>query len=212
MSLNIAVVDYGMGNLFSVVKAVEYVAEATDRVMLTSNPDEIYRADHVVFPGQGAARDCIRELQQRGLVEAIRDAAQQKPFLGICMGLQVLMAHSDENDGVDCLGLYPGRVKHFPRDMEQALKIPHMGWNNVQQTKRHPLWNKIADDSMFYFVHSYSVFPDDTSLVAAVCDYGITFTTAISRDNVFAIQCHPEKSAEPGLQLFKNFLQWDGAA
>lgn len=211
MSLNIAVVDYGMGNLFSVVKAVEYVAASADSVVLTSDPSAIQKADYVVFPGQGAAKDCMHELHQRGLSEAVHEAATSKPFLGICMGLQVLMSHSDENNGVDCMGVYAGSVKHFPRDMQRDLKIPHMGWNNVRQTKAHPLWENIDNDAMFYFVHSYSVSPDDETLVAATCNYGIAFTTAISRDNVFAIQCHPEKSADAGLQLFKNFLQWDGS-
>lgn len=210
MSQNIAVIDYGMGNLFSVVKAVEYVATAEDRVILTSCPEEVSKADRIVFPGQGAAKDCMAELNKRGLADVVRETAATKPFLGICMGLQVLMTHSDENDGVDCLDIFAGNVQHFPRNMGQELKIPHMGWNNLQQTRAHPLWDNIADESMFYFVHSYTVVPDDKQLTVAECDYGIKFTAAIAKDNIFAIQCHPEKSANHGLQLFTNFLQWNG--
>ncbi len=210
MAQSIAVIDYGMGNLFSVVKAVEYVADAADQVILTSSPEAVMNADRVVFPGQGAAKDCMAELNKRGLAEVVREVAATRPFLGICMGLQVLMTHSDENNGVDCLDIFTGSVQHFPLNMGQELKIPHMGWNNLKQSRQHPLWDKIADESMFYFVHSYTVVPGDKQLIVAECDYGIKFTAAIAKDNVFAIQCHPEKSAESGLQLFTNFLQWDG--
>ncbi len=210
MSQSIAVIDYGMGNLFSVVKAVEYVVDAADEVILTSNPEDVINADRVIFPGQGAARDCMAELHKRGLVEVVHEVAATRPFLGVCMGLQVLMSTSDENEGVDCLGIFAGGVKHFPLDMAHELKIPHMGWNNLKQSRAHPLWKGIADESMFYFVHSYTVVPDEEQLRVAECDYGINFTAAIAQDNVFAIQCHPEKSAESGLQLFANFLQWNG--
>jgi len=214
MSL-IAVVDYGMGNLRSVDKALEHVAASGQVVRVTSSPDDIASADRVVFPGQGAARDCMRELEQRNLVEPVLQAAKEKPFLGICMGLQVLMSHSEENDGVDCMGLYPGEVRFFGNELNRGtspelLKIPHMGWNNVTQTISHPLWHGIKQGSRFYFVHSYFVDPEDESIVAGETTYDIVFTSAVARGNVFAVQFHPEKSAADGLQLLRNFTQWDG--
>ncbi len=214
MSL-IAVVDYGMGNLRSVDKALEHVAGGGQVVRVTSSPDDIASADRVVFPGQGAARDCMRELEQRRLIEPVLQAAKEKPFLGICMGLQVLMSHSEENDGVDCMDLYSGEVRFFGSelnrdDASERLKIPHMGWNNVTQTISHPLWHGIKQGSRFYFVHSYFVDPEDESIVAGETTYDIVFTSAIARDNVFAVQFHPEKSAADGLQLLRNFTQWDG--
>lgn len=212
MKQKIVVVDYGMGNIRSVVKALEYVSGDQAEILLTSEPETIQKADRVVFPGQGAAKDCMRELQTLGLGQAVLEAAQQKPFLGICMGMQVLMAHSEENDGVDCLDYYPGEVRHFGEVSEKGerLKIPHMGWNNISQSRPHPLWENIVDNSRFYFVHSYYVDPEDASLTVGECDYGRTFTAAIARDNVFALQCHPEKSAAAGLQLLTNFIKWDG--
>lgn len=209
----IAVVDYGMGNLRSVAKALEHVAKGQN-IIVTANPDEIQNADKIVFPGQGAARDCMRELAARNLNKVVVQAAQQKPFLGICMGMQVLLAHSEENNGVDCLGLYPGEVRKFSAQMKdqqaERLKIPHMGWNRVKQSDAHPLWQNISQHSRFYFVHSYYMDPQDASIVAAKTDYGIEFVSAIGKDNVFAVQFHPEKSAADGLQLLKNFSQWDG--
>jgi len=214
MSL-IAVVDYGMGNLRSVGKALEHVAASGQQVRVTSSADDIANADRVVFPGQGAARDCMRELKDRELVEPVMQAAREKPFLGICMGLQVLMATSEENNGVDCMGLYPGGVRYFGNELdrdssEDLLKIPHMGWNNVTQTISHPLWHGIKQGSRFYFVHSYFVDPEDEAIVAGETTYGIVFTSAVACDNVFAVQFHPEKSAADGLQLLKNFTVWDG--
>ena len=214
MSL-IAVVDYGMGNLRSVDKALEHVARSGQEVRITSDAREIAAADRVVFPGQGAARDCMRELGQRNLIEPVRQAASEKPFLGICMGLQVLMAHSEENEGVDCMGLYPGEVRFFGKVLNrdataEPLKIPHMGWNNVTQTISHPLWHGIKQGSRFYFVHSYYVDPVDEAIVAGETEYQLVFTSAIACDNVFAVQFHPEKSAADGLQLLKNFTEWDG--
>ncbi len=206
----IAVVDYSMGNLRSVSKAIEHVADDI-RVVVTDDPAAITRAERVVFPGQGAARDCTLAIERHRLHEVISEAARNKPFLGICMGLQVLLGHSEENGGTDLFGLYPGEVRRFPSGMTadgQRLKIPHMGWNRVEQAAAHPLWKDIADGERFYFVHSYYVDPEDPSLSAATTDYGIRFTSAIARDNLFAVQFHPEKSANAGLTLLRNFVQW----
>lgn len=211
MAQKIAVIDYGMGNLRSVSKAVEHVA-GTAEVRVTDDPGYIAAADRVVFPGQGAARDCMAAIGEHHLNQAILRAAASKPFLGICMGLQVLMRHSEENGGTSLLGLFAGEVKRFDGlaqgDNGLPLKIPHMGWSSVHQVMAHPLWDGIADESRFYFVHSYRVVPEDVSLIAATTDYGVRFTAAIARDNLFATQFHPEKSAEVGLQLLKNFVDW----
>lgn len=210
---SIAVVDYGMGNLRSVAKALEHVAP-NQQVIVTSHPDQIRHADRVVFPGQGAARDCMSELRSRQLAEVVLQAAHEKPFLGICMGMQVLLMRSEENEGVDCLGLYAGDVKFFGASLCDAkgekLKVPHMGWNQVRQTVDHPVWQGIKNDSRFYFVHSYYMNPQDKTLVAATTTHGIEFVSAITRDNVFAVQFHPEKSARDGLQMLKNFSLWNG--
>jgi glutamine amidotransferase len=212
----IAVIDYGMGNLRSVVNALEHVSGKQQQVVLTSSPDQVMKADRVVFPGQGAARDCMRAIENHELRDTILEASEQKPFLGICMGMQVLIDFSEENQGTDCLSLYAGRVKYFGDSHQDAdgnkLKVPHMGWNNLSQTKSHPLWHAIEDNARFYFVHSYYLECADTQLIAGECDYGFTFTSAIAKDNVFALQCHPEKSAKTGLQLLTNFVEWDGQA
>ena len=205
-----------MGNLHSVHKALQHVTD--DKVVITSSPDEIIKADHIVFPGQGAARDCMSELHKRELVDVVKDVSTSKPFLGVCMGMQVLMEHSIEGGGVDCIGLYKGKVEHFTdhigaTDSEgNRLKIPQMGWNQISHTQNHPLWKGIKDNARFYFVHSYFVDPADKSLIAGETDFGIVYPSAIAKDNVFAIQSHPEKSADDGLQLLKNFTQWDGAS
>ena len=216
MSSTIAVVDYSMGNLHSVSKALEHVVQDGQRVLVTSDADEIASAERVVFPGQGAARDCMRHLCETGLDSVVKQAAAEKPFLGICMGMQVLMAHSEENEGVDCMNLFDGEVRAFADEelkaQMQSLKIPHMGWNQVAQKQDHPMWSGIEDKSRFYFVHSYYVDPADESLIAGTTDYGIDFVSVIARDNVFAAQFHPEKSAHDGLQLLKNFCAWDGSS
>ena len=210
----IAVVDYGMGNLRSVVNALQVVAQSRDRVLLTSDPQQVLAADRVVFPGQGAAGDCMRAIDEYGLREAIVTAAKDRPFLGICMGMQVLIEHSEENEGTECLGVFKGRVKYFGDDHQDhsgvRLKVPHMGWNRVKQTREHPLWHDVTDDSRFYFVHSYYLEAEDPQLVAGITDYGFSFTSVIAKDNLFALQCHPEKSADTGLQLLRNFVNWDG--
>ena len=211
MAQKIAVIDYGMGNQRSVSKAVEHVA-ADAEVRVTDDPRFIDGADRVVFPGQGAARDCMAAIGDHHLNQAVLRAAQNKPFLGICMGLQVLMRHSDENGGTALLGLFAGEVRRFDGlavgDNGLPLKIPHMGWSQVRQVGSHPLWRGIADQSRFYFVHSYRVVPEDVSLIAATTDYGVRFTAAIAHDNLFATQFHPEKSAGAGLRLLENFVDW----
>ncbi len=212
MSKTIAVIDYGMGNLRSVSKAIEHVAEVGDRVAVTDDPELIKAADRVVFPGQGAARDCMKAISDHHLNQAVLEAARSKPFLGICMGLQVLMAFSDENEGTELLGLYPGKVRHFPEatDAEgRRLKIPHMGWSEVHQAHPHPLWEGIPDQSRFYFVHSYYVDPAENDLTAGTTEYGVTFASVLARNNLFATQFHPEKSADMGLRLLKNFVNWE---
>ena len=206
----IAVVDYGMGNLHSVAKALEHVA-GEQPVVVTSDPAVIAKADRVVFPGQGAAPDCMRAIDAHGLREAIQSAAETKPFLGVCMGLQVLFAHSAEGDTA-CLGLFDGVVQRFAPDLRNAagerLKVPHMGWNNVRPVGHHPLWAGINEGERFYFVHSYFVVPQDRSIVAGETDYPTPFTCAVARDNRFAVQFHPEKSAAAGLRLLENFVTW----
>lgn len=216
MSSLIAVVDYGMGNLRSVSKALEHVASSGQIVKVTSSVAEIAEADRVVVPGQGAARDCMGELNRLNLVEPILKAASEKPFLGICMGMQMLMSHSKENNGIACMGLFSGDVRYFGETINQSgneekLKIPHMGWNNVSHKKEHPLWDGIKENNRFYFVHSYYVEPEDESIIAGQTNYGIDFTSALAYKNVFAAQFHPEKSATDGLRLLENFAQWDGA-
>jgi glutamine amidotransferase len=208
--VSIAVIDYGMGNLRSVSKALEHVAGGK-QVIVTADPAQVAGAERVVFPGQGAMPDCMRELDARGLRPAVLAAARDKPFLGICIGLQMLFEHSEEGN-VSGLGVFKGDVRHFPDGKMlaadgQRLKVPHMGWNNVRQ-KPHALWADIADGSRFYFVHSYCVQPVDPALESGATEYGIPFTCAVARDNIFAVQFHPEKSARDGLQLLQNFVEW----
>lgn len=206
--MTVAVVDYGMGNLRSVTKAIEHVAPG-DRVLVTADPAEVAGADRVVVPGQGAMPDCMRELVARGLRDAVLRAAAEKPFLGICIGLQMLFDHSEEGD-VPGLAVLPGRVRRFPAEetVAKGLKVPHMGWNEVAQSETHPLWQGIADGARFYFVHSYYVEPAEPSVIAGSTVYGIPFTSAVTRANIFAVQFHPEKSAQAGLQLLANFMRW----
>ena len=208
----VVVVDYGMGNLRSVAKAIEHVAPEAE-VRVSSVAAEIAAADRVVVPGQGAMPDCMRELAARGLRDAVIRAAAEKPFLGICVGLQMLFGHAEEG-GVMGLEILPGRVPHFPlADMVapdgSRLKVPHMGWNQVQQAEAHPLWDWIDDGSRFYFVHSYYVEPENPGVIAGSTNYGIPFTSAIARANIFAVQFHPEKSAQAGLRLLANFMRWN---
>lgn len=213
--VDIAVVDYGMGNLRSVSKAVEHVASGKS-VVVTSDPEVIQQAERVVFPGQGAMPDCMRELDARNLREVIIDAAKNKPFLGICIGMQLLFDHSEEGDTAG-LGLLKGNVKHFGEKLVDnsgdKLKVPHMGWNQVFQTtnnqkKAHPLWADIEDATRFYHVHSYYAAPLDGAVTAGETEYPRRFTSVVARDNIFATQFHVEKSAQAGLQLLANFVNW----
>lgn len=209
-TVDIAVVDYGMGNLRSVSKALEHVAPQ-QTVVVTSDATLIHNAKRVVFPGQGAMPDCIRELDARGLRGAVMQATQNKPFLGICIGLQMLFDRSEEGDAAG-LGLVRGQVKRFTQHVDQQgnkLKIPHMGWNHVHQTKPHALWQNIPSGERFYYVHSYYVAPADDALTAGYSEYPDRFTGAISMGNLFAVQFHPEKSASAGLQLLHNFVHWN---
>jgi glutamine amidotransferase len=211
---DIAVIDYGMGNLRSVAKAIEHVAPDL-AVSVTSDPRVVMRAGRVVFPGQGAMPDCMREMDARGLRDAVMTAARERPFLGICIGLQMLFERSEEGD-VAGLGLLPGRVRRFAAEaMVDAegvkLKVPHMGWNEVYQTIAHPLWEGIAPASRFYFVHSYYVEPATPQLMAGYTRYPSPFACAVASDNVFAVQFHPEKSQAAGLRLLANFVAWQPA-
>jgi imidazole glycerol-phosphate synthase subunit HisH len=196
-----------MGNIRSVSKALEHVAPKAE-VLVTSDPEAIRASDRVVVPGQGAMPDCMRQLAASGAREAVIAAAANKPFLGICIGLQMLFEHGEEGD-TPGLGVLPGRVPKFSAEVSNAgLKIPHMGWNQVIQERPHALWDGIADRSRFYFVHSYYPQPADRALTAGSCTYGVSFTCAVARDNIFAVQFHPEKSQNSGLQLLSNFVQW----
>lgn len=211
----VAVIDYGMGNLHSVKSALEFVAPE-QRVLVTADPAVVAAADRVVFPGVGAIRDCMAEIKRLGFDQLLREQiATGKPVLGICVGMQALMDHSEENSGVECIGILPGQVKFFGDQHQDAdgnpLKVPHMGWNQVHHTD-HPLWAGIAQDARFYFVHSFYIHTTQLALVAATCNYGLEFHAALTRGNLFAVQFHPEKSHTAGLQLLKNFLHWDGKA
>ena len=207
MIVDIAVIDYGMGNLHSVSKALERAAPGL-KVAVTSDPAVAASAARVVFPGQGAMPDCMREMDARGLRQVVLDAAYSKPFLGICIGLQMLFEKTEEGD-VAGLSVLSGHVRRFPDSMVDAaggrLKVPHMGWNRVHQAAAHPLWRGIPDDSRFYFVHSYYVEAPGSGA------YPYPFTCAVARDNVAAVQFHPEKSQKAGLQLLANFAQWQPA-
>jgi glutamine amidotransferase len=218
MATTVAVVDYGMGNLRSVSQAVAHVARDSDvRVIVTARPEEVWAADRIVLPGQGAMRDCMQELQTCGLREAVLDAAEHKPLMGVCVGMQMLLDHSEEQD-TPGLGLIPGRVRRFRLDAQRQpdgsrYKVPQMGWNRVHhrlagRTRSHPMWAGVPDGAWFYFVHSYFAAPLDAVHCVGETDYGGRFTCAVARDNIFATQFHPEKSAEQGLALYRNFLRW----
>lgn len=210
---DIAVVDYGMGNLRSVAKALKHVAPERD-IVVSGDPQVIRNAERVVLPGQSAMPDCMSKLQSSGLSGVVRDAAQERPFLGICLGLQMLFDASEEGD-TRCLSILRGAVVRFRDgavvpDTGERLKVPHMGWSPVRQRRPHPLWSGIAEGTRFYFAHSYHPQPEDAAVTAGVADYPAPFTCAVARANIFATQFHPEKSQRAGLQLLANFVTWDG--
>ena len=216
MAQTIAIVDYGMGNLRSVYQAFHHVAPDA-KILLTQRPEEIAQAQRVVLPGQGAMPDCMKQLNDSGLLESVLEASKNKPLLGVCVGEQMLFDHSAESRPgsslTPCLGLIPGEVRRFAlQGQKQAdgsdFKVPHMGWNQVRQDIAHPLWAGIPDLTSFYFVHSYYVVPNEVKNIAGSTEYGNWFTSAVTRDNIFATQFHPEKSAEYGLRLYKNFVSW----
>lgn len=200
----IAIVDYAMGNIHSVVKALNFVSP-NSKVIVTNDRDKLLEAQRIVFPGQGAMAGCMAAINHYNLAQTIKQCAAEKPFLGICLGLQLLFDYSAENNTTNGLGIISGEVLKFSGD---NIKIPHMGWNNIKQEQDHKLWFNIADNSRFYSVHSYFVKPKSTSIIAASTQYGIKFTSAIAYKNIFAVQFHPEKSQEDGLQLLKNFTNW----
>lgn len=211
---SVAIIDYGMGNLHSIAKALEHVA-GKQRVIVSSSKQQILSADRVVFPGVGAIRDCMLELKKTGLDEVIFTAIAERPVLGVCLGMQALLDSSEENGGTACLGLVSGEVRHFSKNMHEAvtgdrLKIPHMGWNQVLPQSEHAMWKDIPANSRFYFVHSYYASPHNAGDVAATTPYGIEFASVLARDNIFAVQFHPEKSQHAGLQLLSNFVGWNG--
>jgi glutamine amidotransferase len=212
---HIAIIDYGMGNLHSVAKALEHVS-AGAKITVTSDPKVVESADRVVFPGVGAIRDCMHEINRLDIGRVVKQAIQEKPVLAICVGMQALMQASEENGGIDCLDILPGQVKYFGDTHKDALgkklKVPHMGWNNVTQQQDHPLWHSIQQGSRFYFVHSFYVESVNNPQFLATCDYGLEFAASLQQGNLFAVQFHPEKSADAGLQLLKNFCQWQTEA
>jgi len=209
----IAIIDYGMGNLQSVSKALEQVAPY-DEVVVTDDPGIIQSADRIVCPGQGAAADCMGALLESGLAHAVVDTVHTRPFLGICMGFQVLLSTSEENDGVECLGVVPGIVTRFSDPLADTsgtrLKVPHMGWSEVDQTRDHPMWNRIPDRTRFYFAHSFYCIPSDQSVITGTTRYGQDIAVSVAYGNLFASQFHPEKSSADGLQFLENFTRWQG--
>lgn len=213
MKPTIAVVDYGMGNLRSVSQAVKHAAQASNvDVIVTSRPEEVFAAERIVLPGQGAMPDCMRELRESGLLDAVLHAAAHKPLMGVCIGMQMLLTRSDEGS-TDGLDLIPGEVVRFQLEGRlqpdgSRYKVPQMGWNRVLQVHAHPMWTGIPDEAWFYFVHSYCARPRDARHSVGETDYGGRFTCAVARDNIFATQFHPEKSAAHGLALYQNFLHW----
>ena len=212
MTQTVAVIDYGSGNLHSVAKAVEYAGQC--RVLVTADANEIQSADRVVLPGVGAMGDCMQGLKERGLDLVVLGVIQEKPLMGVCVGMQILTESGEESAGVDALGVFPGQITQFSKSMKNpkgdVLKVPHMGWNEVEQGQ-HPMWNGIADRTRFYFVHSYRYADATAECAVGTCEYGSTFVAALSKPNVFAVQFHPEKSHDAGIHLYRNFLTWDGA-
>ncbi len=210
---SVAVIDYGMGNLHSVAKALEH-AGSGESIIVTHDAAKILAADRVVLPGVGAIRDCMHEIRRLGIDEVVDEVVKSRPLLGVCVGMQALMSESEESRDTACLGLFSGKARVFDEDMKgpngDSLKVPHMGWNQVHQVSEHPLWQGIGQDARFYFVHSYYVEPALQRDIAATTRHGVEFAAALHRDNIFAVQFHPEKSQHAGLRLYRNFLNWNG--
>lgn len=214
MAETIGVIDYGMGNLHSLGKALERVSSG-QRIVISYDPDELRACDKLVLPGVGGVRACMSELRRLELNDLVREAAKQKPLLGVCLGMQVMLEWSDENDGVPALGLVPGKVVRFPDPAPGAqprLKVPHMGWNRVTQSVKHPIWKDVPDESWFYFVHSYHAAPRHAKDTIGTTEYGHRFAAAVAKDNIVAVQFHPEKSQGAGMTLLSNFVSWEGKA
>lgn len=211
MSQTVAVIDYGSGNLHSVAKALEHAGSC--RVLVTSDMNVIRSADRVVLPGVGTMGDCMHGLKDRGLDSVVLDVIQEKPLMGVCVGMQILTEFGEESSGIDALGVFPGQITQFPKSMKcpegRPLKVPHMGWNELLQ-RPHPMWAGISDRTRFYFVHSYRYADTKATCVAGTCHFGAPFVAALSKPNVFAVQFHPEKSHDAGIRLYRNFLTWDG--
>ena len=207
---DIAIIDYGMGNVHSVCKALNKVLGKNSTVKITNSLNDLSDCSHIVFPGQGAASECMINIDKNLDIVEFKKIISQKPFLGICMGLQVLMTHSEENEGSNCLNILDGKVLSIERKMNSNLKVPHMGWNKVKQENKHPLWNNIPNGAFFYFVHSYFVKPLDKSNILSTTNYDLDFASALYKDNIAAVQFHPEKSSKMGLRLLENFINWNG--
>lgn len=212
--VDVAVIDYGMGNLHSASKALEFVAPGK-KIVVTSDRDQILAAERVMFPGVGAIRDCMAEIRRLGLDTLLPELIKTRPVLAICVGMQALMDSSEENQGVDCIGVLPGKVRFFGDDLVDSngekLKVPHMGWNQVKHVQGHPIWHGIEPDSRFYFVHSYYVEAENNQQIYGSTEYNSTFTSVMADTNLVATQFHPEKSQHAGLALLKNFVNWDGS-
>ena len=207
---DIAIIDYGMGNVHSVRKALNKVLDKNSTVKITNSLNDLSDCSHIVFPGQGAASECMINIDKNLDIVEFKKIISQKPFLGICMGLQVLMTHSEENEGSNCLNILDGKVLSIKRKMNSNLKVPHMGWNKVKQENKHPLWENIPNGAFFYFVHSYFVKPLDKSNILSTTNYDLDFASALYKDNIAAVQFHPEKSSKMGLRLLENFINWNG--
>ena len=207
---DVVIIDYGMGNIHSVYKSLVKVIDKNSNVKVSNSLNDIKNSSHIVFPGQGAASECMSNISNHFDIIELKNEISQKPFLGICMGLQVLMSNSEENDGTECLDVIDGNVISLKLQIDSLLKIPHMGWNKVYQNQNHPIWNNIKNNSFFYFVHSYVVNPDNKKNTMSTTEYGIKFTSSVCRDNIIAVQFHPEKSSQIGLELLSNFVSWNG--
>ncbi len=203
----VCIIDYGMGNIHSVAKALNKVSSRNDKIKIVTSLKEIDSSDKIVFPGQGAAQSCINNLNNNYDIEELKTIIMKKPFLGICMGLQVLMSYSDE-DNTKCLDIFAGSVNRISSSNEEKIKLPHMGWSKVNYVREDPIWNSIQNNSYFYFVHSYYVSTENSDVIMSYTDYGSRFVSSLQKDNIIAVQFHPEKSSNDGLKFLRNFIDW----